>query len=129
MAKADEEVYQNFITFLWYDFNERKEILKSILKATPYILATPVSSLHRLILSDECNQQRRAIKYSLKGNNYYTHQFSCKTTNHICCLHTSKVYWQFQLIKQHSVIAWHLGFFGFLLGCCLGFFFKDLHKC
>lgn len=66
MAKADEAVCHNFIIFLPCIFNERKEILKSILKATPYLLAAPVSSLHRLILSDECNQQRTAIKYSLR---------------------------------------------------------------
>lgn len=38
-AKADEAVYHNFIVFLLCIFNERKEILKSILKATLYLLS------------------------------------------------------------------------------------------
>lgn len=59
MVKADEAVYHNFIVFLLCHFNERKEIVMSILKATPYVLTAPASSLHRLILMNITNREQQ----------------------------------------------------------------------
>lgn len=87
MTKADVAVYHNFIIFLLCNFNEGKGILKSTLKATPYQLAAPVSSLHRLIPSDECNQQRTAIEYY--GKQITTFPVKPPITSVVCML---KVY-------------------------------------